>query len=70
MDDDGMLNVTGGKWTTYRRMAEEVVDAAVSSGRMPMNVRPCRTQHMPLLGAAAYRRTLAAEVRGGSMHTA
>lgn len=22
MDDDGLLNVTGGKWTTYRRMAQ------------------------------------------------
>ena len=24
MDKDGMLNVTGGKWTTYRSMAEQV----------------------------------------------
>ncbi len=64
MDDDGLLNVTGGKWTTYRRMAEETVDAAVASGRLPLNTRPCVTQTLPLIGAQEYRRTLYAEVCG------
>ena len=28
----GLLTITGGKWTTYRRMAEDVVDQAVQIG--------------------------------------
>ncbi|KAL6747098.1 mitochondrial glycerol-3-phosphate dehydrogenase [Haematococcus lacustris] len=62
MDDDGLLNVTGGKWTTYRRMAEEAVDAAVASGRLPLNTKPCATHKLALLGAAGFRPTLAVEL--------
>ncbi len=65
MDDDGLLNVTGGKWTTYRRMAEETVDAALASGRLPLNAKPCATHHLPLLGATTFKRTLVAEVWRG-----
>ncbi|HEY6934335.1 MAG TPA: glycerol-3-phosphate dehydrogenase/oxidase [Marmoricola sp.] len=47
---DGVVTVVGGKLTTYRRMAEEAVDRAVEvSG---MSAAPCRTRHLPLLGAA------------------
>ena len=41
-DDDGMITVTGGKWTTYRRMAEETVDAALATGRLPFNTEHCK----------------------------
>jgi glycerol-3-phosphate dehydrogenase len=55
--DDGVVTVVGGKLTTYRRMAQDAVDAALSSaGADP---RPCRTHRLPLLGAAD-RSTLAA----------
>ncbi|MEV5715581.1 glycerol-3-phosphate dehydrogenase/oxidase [Amycolatopsis mediterranei] len=47
---DGLLTVVGGKLTTYRRMAEDAVDAAV---RMTGLAAPgCRTARLPLLGAA------------------
>lgn len=29
--DSGLITITGGKWTTYRRMAEDVVDIAIQS---------------------------------------
>ena len=40
---DGVLTVTGGKLTTYRRMAADVVDRLTD--------RPCRTTRLPLVGA-------------------
>jgi glycerol-3-phosphate dehydrogenase len=46
----GVVTVVGGKLTTYRRMAEDAVDAALNAAGM--EVRPCRTRRLPLLGAA------------------
>jgi glycerol-3-phosphate dehydrogenase len=37
----GLLTVAGGKWTTYRRMAEDAVDTAQTLGSLA--ARPCRT---------------------------
>ena len=44
-----LVTVTGGKWTTYRKMAEDVVDRAVRVAGLES--RPCVTQDMPLHGA-------------------
>ena len=46
-----MVTVVGGKLTTYRRMAQDAVDAAVARAGLPAG--PCRTTDLPLLGAAA-----------------
>lgn len=45
----GLLTITGGKWTTYRRMAEDVVDHAEFIAGLPS--RPCRTQELAVHGA-------------------
>jgi glycerol-3-phosphate dehydrogenase len=34
IDSTGLLTIVGGKWTTYRHMAEDVVDQAVTLGRL------------------------------------
>jgi glycerol-3-phosphate dehydrogenase len=47
----GVVTVVGGKLTTYRRMAQDAVDAAVHSGRV--SAGPSRTARLPLVGAAA-----------------
>jgi glycerol-3-phosphate dehydrogenase len=47
----GMITVTGGKWTTYRLMAQQVIDLAVTKGMLPE--APCRTAALPLHGATA-----------------
>jgi glycerol-3-phosphate dehydrogenase len=47
----GVTTVVGGKLTTYRRMAEDTLDALVSEGRLAAG--PCRTAQLPLLGAAS-----------------
>lgn len=50
----GLVTVAGGKWTTYRRMAEEAVDhASVLAGLEP---RPCPTRALPIHGADAAAR--------------
>eukprot|EP00983_Pelagomonas_calceolata_P036758 1134489-Pelagomonas_calceolata.AAC.8 len=41
-DKDGLLNVTGGKWTTYRAMAEQAIDLAMASGKLPKSAKPCQ----------------------------
>ena len=50
----GLVTVTGGKWTTYRAMAEDVLDRCMASGALPR--RPGGvTQRLPLVGAAPGR---------------
>lgn len=34
VDASGLLTITGGKWTTYRHMAEDCVDHAITLGRL------------------------------------
>jgi glycerol-3-phosphate dehydrogenase len=44
----GLLSVTGGKWTTYRQMAEDTVNMAIEVGELPS--RPCATKKLKLHG--------------------
>ncbi len=48
----GLLLVAGGKYTTYRVMAADVIDLAVR--RLGGPPRPSRTDQLPLLGADGY----------------
>lgn len=48
---EGVITVVGGKLTTYRRMAEDAVDAAITAHGLP--ARPSPTASVPLVGAAA-----------------
>ncbi|BBH66686.1 FAD-dependent oxidoreductase [Actinoplanes sp. OR16] len=49
----GLVVVAGGKYTTYRVMAKDAVDAAV--GDLSTRVPPSCTDQVPLLGADGYR---------------
>lgn len=42
----GLLSVTGGKWTTYRRIAQDVVDRLVDDGDLCAG--PCITDYLAL----------------------
>ncbi|MET9174477.1 glycerol-3-phosphate dehydrogenase/oxidase [Streptomyces misionensis] len=57
---DGVTTVVGGKLTTYRRMAQDAVDAA--AGARGLAVPPSRTAALPLVGAAAPERLRALPV--------
>jgi glycerol-3-phosphate dehydrogenase len=47
----GLASIAGGKFTTYRLMARDVVDAAVADLDLPGPVPPSVTGLLPLLGA-------------------
>ncbi len=42
VDTSGLLTITGGKWTTYRHMAEDCVDHAITLGKLPDSSCPTR----------------------------
>ncbi|MFH2059421.1 MAG: glycerol-3-phosphate dehydrogenase/oxidase [Pseudomonadota bacterium] len=44
----GLITITGGKWTTYRKMAEDTVNKAWMVGGLPQ--RKCVTETMPIHG--------------------
>jgi glycerol-3-phosphate dehydrogenase len=48
----GVISVVGGKLTTYRRMAQDAVDAAVRSRRL--TARPGQTRNVALIGAPTH----------------
>ena len=51
ISDSGLVTITGGKWTTYRKMAEDTVDAAARAAGLP--ARPSPTKDLPLHGWSA-----------------
>jgi glycerol-3-phosphate dehydrogenase len=50
--EPGLVLIAGGKWTTYRVMAKDVVDAAVAN--LPEQIVESVTERVPLLGASGY----------------
>jgi len=44
----GLITIIGGKWTTYRRMAEDTIEKAIMLGGLPE--RECVTKHLPIHG--------------------
>ena len=48
IDRSGLLTTTGGKWTTYRHMAEDTVNQAADLARLPE--RPCVTKNLNIHG--------------------
>ncbi len=48
--DSGLITLAGGKWTTYRKMAEDVIDHAEMIGAL--DHRHCSTHELAVHGAA------------------
>ncbi|HZD77876.1 MAG TPA: FAD-dependent oxidoreductase, partial [Acidobacteriaceae bacterium] len=48
VDNSGLLTIAGGKWTTYRHMAEDCVDHAITLGRL--DEKPCVTHNLHIHG--------------------
>ena len=51
LSQSGLISIAGGKWTTYRRMAEDVLDFAIGRGMLPQ--ARCVTKELRLHGATA-----------------
>ncbi len=72
---DGLITIAGGKLTTYRKMAAEVVDQALNwmrlGGKLQKTVRPAKTETIPLPGGDGWPEddnhdAVAAQVREAS----
>ena len=59
VSESGLLTITGGKWTTYRHMAEDAVNRAESVAGFA--ARPCGTADLPVHGA------IRAEIRAANL---
>lgn len=51
ISSSGLLTIAGGKWTTYRKMAEDAVDHAVVLAHL--EERPCTTRELRIHGSDA-----------------
>lgn len=72
VSDSGLITIAGGKWTTYRQMAEEAVDEAISqfnlqpgprllpsnASRLMAITGKCQTENLRLIGAHGFSKTL------------
>ena len=50
VSESGMVTVTGGKWTTYRAMAADVLQHCIERDLLPAR-SPCTTESLVLVGA-------------------
>jgi glycerol-3-phosphate dehydrogenase len=48
IENSGLVTICGGKWTTYRHMAEDCVNQAATLARLPE--KPCVTGHLNVHG--------------------
>ena len=48
VSDSELITITGGKWTTYRKMAEDVMEIAIH--KAGMSERECVTRHLHIHG--------------------
>ena len=49
VSDSGLITITGGKWTTYRRMAQDTINKAIELGKLP-NIK-CNTIDLLIHGS-------------------
>lgn len=59
VSESGLVTMAGGKWTTYRQMAEDAVDCAAEIGRL--DPKPCSTGDLTLLNEGSL-------TEGGRLH--
>ncbi|KAG0708436.1 DAO-domain-containing protein [Suillus ampliporus] len=59
VDEGGMVTIAGGKWTTYRAMAEEAVDKAIEVGPgLREKAGKCQTEELRLVGSEGWDRNM------------
>ena len=51
VSESGLVTVTGGKWTTYRAMAEDVLQQCLDAGLISKTDKTAMTADCPLVGA-------------------
>lgn len=48
VSETGLITITGGKWTTYRKIAEDIIDKAIKIRKIP--AKGCNTEHLAIHG--------------------
>src|SRR5699024_1708115 len=48
VSSSGLVTITGGKWTTYRKMGEDTVEKVIKTGGL--SPKPCITQNLKIHG--------------------
>ncbi len=48
VSDSGLVTITGGKWTTYRKMAQDTIDQAATIAGL--NIKECVTENLRIHG--------------------
>ncbi|REH00457.1 glycerol-3-phosphate dehydrogenase/oxidase [Flavobacterium aquicola] len=51
----GLITITGGKWTTYRKIAEDIIDKTIEVHKLPK--RKCKTKNLHIHGNSKNRVT-------------
>lgn len=46
--ETGLITITGGKWTTYRKIAEDIIDEAITVHHLEK--KACKTEHISIHG--------------------
>ncbi len=64
IDSSALMTICGGKWTTYRHMAEDCVDQAATLAQLPE--KPCMTHHLNIHGFHTSAKTFGALAVYGS----
>ncbi|KAK6461913.1 mitochondrial glycerol-3-phosphate dehydrogenase [Scheffersomyces coipomensis] len=49
-----LITISGGKWTTYREMAQETVDTIIKNFNFSKDIKPCQTNEILLAGGEDY----------------
>lgn len=48
VSETGLITITGGKWTTYRKIAEDIIDKTIEVHKLPK--RKCKTKNLRIHG--------------------
>ncbi|WP_291104830.1 MULTISPECIES: glycerol-3-phosphate dehydrogenase/oxidase [unclassified Flavobacterium] len=48
VSETGLITITGGKWTTYRKIAEDIINKAIIVHNLPKSA--CKTEHISIHG--------------------
>ncbi len=62
----GLITITGGKWTTYRKMAEDTINQAIVSGQL--NHKKCVTEDLKIHGYNTEKRNNHYDVYGSDAY--
>ncbi len=62
ISESGLVTITGGKWTTYRKMALDTISQAIRVGDLKP-LRPSLTEKIPIAGGENFKSSISEELQ-------